>query len=101
MEWVIEKRLGNSIEARFTIPFKVSQVVYYAHKKKWWKKNSKWVVSVCVVTGVWATNTYGVTLDNGDQIYYGDFDLLFTDKEEAIEYCIKKNAHAKVKVYGG
>lgn len=101
MEWVIEKRLGAFVESRFSIPFKVQQVVYYAHKDKPWKKRPKWVVSICVVTGVWATNTYGVFLDSGEQIPYGHFDVLFADKEEAIEYCIKKNAHSKVKVYGG
>lgn len=86
----------------YTIPFKSGQIVYYANKKKWWKKKSKWVLDRCKVTGVWAGNfgIYGVTLDDDEQIAMCHFDKLFTDREEAIEYCIKKNTHAKVKIYG-
>ena len=100
MEWTITMHELNG-DREYAIPFGYNQVVYYAHKKKWWKKRSKWVVSVRVVTGVWAGSVYGVTLDNGEQIPFCDFDILFTNKEDAIEFCIKKNAHAKVKVYGG
>jgi len=100
MGWtIIMHELDGNL--KYTVPFRCNQVVYYAHKKKWWKKNSKWVVTVCVVTGIWVTGVYGVTLDNGEQIPFCDFDQLFTDKEEAIEFCIKQNAHTKVKVYGG
>lgn len=102
MEWTITMHtLGGDHE--YTVPFECRQVVYYAHKKKWWRKNSKWVVTVCVVTGVWAggLGIYGVTMDNGENVAMCHFDQLFTDREAAIEYCIKKNAHAKVKIYGG
>lgn len=101
MEWTVTIGIPGFDLEKHTIPFHAKQVVYYVHQKKWWKKNSKWVISVCVVTGMWATNTYGVTLDNGEQVGHWAFNYLFTDKEEAIEYCIKKNAHAKVKIYGG
>ena len=90
----------------YTVPFECHQVVYYAHKKKWWKKNSQWVISKCEVVGIWATNVCGVTLNDKMHIdpirlCEDEFKYLFTDREEAIDYCIKKNAHAKVKVYGG
>ena len=84
----------------YEVPFKCRQVVYYAHKKKWWKKNSEWVVSVHKIMGMWATGVYGVILDNNEQISFCHFDELFTDREEAIEFCLKKNSHAKVKIYG-
>ena len=100
MKWTITIKHSDGAERRHDIPFECRQIVYYAHKKKWWKKNSKWVVSVCVVTGMWATNTYGVVLEDGEHICECEFDRLFTTKEEAIEFCLKKNAHAKVKIYG-
>lgn len=100
MKWTITMH-GFEYDVVHDIPFESQQVVYYAHKEKWWKKNSKWVVSVCVVTGVWGTNTYGVILDNDNHISECEFDKIFINKEDAIEFCIKKNEHTKVKVIGG
>lgn len=99
MKWKVTIDCHNGVTT-YDIPFEARQKVYYAHKKKWWKKNSKWVISACLITGIWATNMCGVILDDKEHIEYDRFDLLFTNKEEAIEFCIKKNAHAKVKIYG-
>ena len=104
MEWTITVHTTDG-DTEYSIPFECNQKVYYVHKKKWWKPRSKWVVSVCRVVGVWATNTYGVTLHDEEHIFdnhldCSEFKYLFTNKEDAIEFCIKKNAHAKVKVYG-
>lgn len=115
MEWTIKMHWlehteydGHVVPERneeYTVPFTCNQVVYYAHKKKWWKKNSKWVITKSRVVGVWATNTYGVEIRDSEHIYgnhicESEFKYLFTDREEAIEFCLKKNAHAKVKIYG-
>jgi hypothetical protein len=109
MEWVIKMHRPERTEydgvvipektEEYTIPFESQQQVYYTHKKKWWKKNSPWVITKTRVIGMWATNTYGVTLHNDYHLDVSEFKYLFTDREEAIEFCLKKNAHAKVKIY--
>ena len=76
------------------IPYTCRQDVYYAFKKR-----KKWVLKKRRVTGMWATNTYGVTVDDGDHIPVDLFCRLFIDKNEAIEFCLKKNEHQKVKIY--
>lgn len=100
-EWAIimHDKITDHTQA-YIIPFHYQQMVYYVHKKEWWKQNSKWVVEKRFITGVWAGSVYGVTLDNNEQIAFCDFDQLFTDREEAIEFCVKKNKHAKIKIYG-
>ena len=82
------------------IEFDLGQTVYYDHKKNPWKSNSKWVLEKCSITCAWATNTYGITLNSNIHICEDQFYKLFTNREEAIEFCLKKNAHAKVKIYG-
>lgn len=99
MNWTITMHKLFTDEEH-TIPFECGQVVYYAHKKRQWKKNSKWVLTKSTIVGVWATYAYGVTLENGTEICCVNFDELFTEREKAIEFCIKKNTHAKVKIYG-
>lgn len=84
----------------YTIPFSCWQTVYYAHKKKWWKKNSPWVVTKTEVLSMWASNTYGVQLRNGVCIDVSEFKYLFTSRDEAIDFCLKKNERNKVKIYG-
>jgi hypothetical protein len=86
-------------EKEVEIPFKRSANVWYVHKKKWWKRSSPYVITKCAVTGVWATNIVGVILDNDNHISEDEFDRLFTSRDEAIEYCIKKNEQQKVKIY--
>ena len=49
---------------------------------------------------MWASNTYGVKLRNGDCIDQSQFKYLFTDRDEAIDFCLKKNERNKVKIYG-
>ena len=110
MEWTIKMHQPESREydgypvpektVEYTIPFEAGQTVYYAHKKKWWKKKSPWVITKTRVTGMWATNTYGVTLRTEEHLHESEFKYLFTNREEAIEFCLKKNAHSKVKIYG-
>ena len=99
MTWTItmESKQGSVIH---TIPFELFQSVYYVHKKKWWKKNSKWVVTKTQIVSAWATNTYGVTLCDATHICEDEFKYLFTSRDDAIEFCLKKNSYAKVKIYG-
>jgi hypothetical protein len=78
----------------YFIPYNSRQDVYYAFKKR-----KKWVLKKRYVTGMWATNTYGVTLNDGDHIPADLFYRLFIDKNEAIEFCLKKNEQSKVKIY--
>ena len=87
-------------EKEVEIPFKSMETFYYVHRKAWWKKNSPWVITKTEVRGIWATNTVGVILRDNTYLCEDEFDLLFTDKEAAIEFCIKKNEHRKVKIYG-
>lgn len=87
-------------EREFEIPFRCSQPVWYVHHKNWIKKNSKWVITKSKVIGVWATNCVGVLLENNEHIEYDRFDRLFTDREAAVEFCLKKNEYRKVKIYG-
>lgn len=87
-------------EKEVEIPFASGGTVYYAHRKKWWKNNSPWVITKSCITGIWATNTVGVILDGSNHLCEAEFDRLFTNKEEAIEFCLKKNEYRKVKIYG-
>lgn len=87
-------------EKEFEVPFKFMETVYYVHRKKWRKKNSPWVITKSEVRSVWATNIVGVTIGNNIYISEDEFDLLFRNKEEAIEFCLKKNSHRQVKIYG-
>ena len=86
-------------EAETEIPFECCETVYYVHRKKWWKSTSPFVITKSKVIGVWATNTVGVTLGDNTHISECEFDRLFTDKEAAIEFCLKKNEQRKVKIY--
>ena len=87
-------------EVESEIPFDSGSDVYYVYCKKWWKRNPLYVVKKCRITGVWATNIVGVILDGSDHIGDNEFDRLFTDREAAIELCLKLNSHRKVKIYG-
>ena len=87
-------------EVEYTIPFACGSIVYYVHRKSWWKARSPFVVTKCTVTGAWATNTFGIILDGNNHIAEDEFDRIFTDRDSAIEYCIKKNEHRKIKIYG-
>ena len=110
MNWIIkivvpEKRTRDGVlvehqETEHTIPFTCGEKVYYVHRKKWWKDNSPYVVMKSTVTGVWATNTVVIILGGDNHIAECEFGSIFLNKEEAIEYCIKKNDHRKVKIYG-
>lgn len=84
----------------YIIPFECWQTVYYAHKKKWWKEKSPWMITKTEVLSMWASNTYGVKLRNGHCIDESQFKYLFTDRDEAIDFCLKKNERNKVKICG-
>lgn len=99
MTWTITIRCEQCSET-YTIPFECFQSVYYVHKKKWWKKNSKWVITKTRIVSAWATNTYGVTLNDNTHICENEFKYLFINRDDAIEFCLKKNTHTKVKIYG-
>jgi hypothetical protein len=110
MKWIIKRVMPELTtwdgvhyeyeESEIEIPFDCCETVYYVHRKKWWKKNSLWVVTKSKVIGVWATNVVGVTLKDNTHLCENEFDLLFKDKADAIEFCLKKNEHRKVKIYG-
>lgn len=83
----------------FVCPYRSGELVYYAFKEKKFLRKPKWVIRKSEVYSVWATNTFGVKLDNDWCIHKSDFNKLFTDREEAIEFCLKKNRQQKVKIY--
>ena len=87
-------------EKDYTIPFELQEDVWYVHRKNELKRKSPFVITKSRITGMWATNMVGVIL--GKNKYIGDFefDRIFTDRENAIEYCLKKNEQRKVKIYG-
>lgn len=78
----------------FDIPYKQGETVWHCYKK-----NKKYVVSERIVTGVWATSMVGVILDGDDFIGEHDFDHLFKDKDDAVDWCLKQNQRGAVKVY--
>ena len=87
-------------EKEYTIPFELQEDVWYVHKKNWLRRRSPYVITKSRITGMWATNMVGVILNNNKYITEDSFDCLFTDRDLAIEYCLKKNEHQKVKIYG-
>lgn len=86
-------------EKTFECPFECCQVVYYAYPEHRLFRRDKWVIRKSRITGIWATNIYGVILGNNEYIHEDLFDRLFINKEEAIEFCLKKNQQTKVKIY--
>lgn len=96
MKWSITIKSRNCTK-EYEIPFTPMQTVYYVHKKKWCKK---WVITKTSITGIWIQHECGVILRNDVYLLESGFQYLFTDREEAIDFCIKKNAHSKVKIYG-
>ena len=110
LKWIIktvvpEHRTYDGIlvehqETESEIPFEMGADVYYVHRKNWMKRNSPYVISKSLVTGAWVTNTVGVVLGGCTHIAEDEFDRLFTDRDKAIDYCLKKNAQRKVKIYG-
>jgi hypothetical protein len=87
-------------EHEVEIPFKRCAAVWYVHRKKWWKRNSPYVITKGTVTGAWVTNRAGITLDGDNHIGEDEFDHIFTDRDAAIELCLKKNEQRKVKIFG-
>ena len=83
----------------FEYPFECWQDVYYAYKENRFFRKPRWVIRKSKITGIWATNCFGVCLDNNEHIVEDSFDRLFTDKEAAIDFCLKKNRQLKVKIY--
>lgn len=77
-------------------------IPYEFHEKVWYcyKKRKKYVVRKSTITGIWATNIVGVTLDNNWHIDENVFYRIFKDKNEAIDWCLKQNQRGTVKVYG-
>ena len=86
-------------EHTFECPFECGQDVYYAYRERHLFRKDKWVIRKSRVIGIWATIIFGVILDNDERIVDNLFDRLFTNKEEAIEFCIKKNQGLKIKIY--
>ena len=110
MQWTVkmvipEHRTYDGIpverqEKEYTIPFELREYVWYVHRKKRWKRQSPYVITKCTITGMWATNMVGVILDGHNYVGETEFDRLFTNRDEAIEYCLKKNEQRKIKIYG-
>ena len=61
---VLEDRQEKEVE----IPFKCGADVWYVHRKKWWKRNSPYVITKCTVTGAWVTNIAGVILGGEEHV---------------------------------
>ena len=78
----------------FEIPFGYFEKVWYCYKKR-----NKYVVLESRIKGVWATNIVGVMLDNNWNIDESEFDRIFKDKNDAIDWCLKQNQRGTVKVY--
>ena len=84
----------------FECPFEYRQDVYYVYPKERLFRKAKWVILKTKISSVWATNCFGVCLEyDNNHIPEDWFHRLFTDKEAAIEFCLKKNEHSKVKIY--
>lgn len=83
----------------FECPFEYRQEVYYAYPQYRTFRKTRWVVLKTKISSVWATNIFGVRLDSGEWVDEDWFYRIFTNKEDAIEFCLKKNNQAKVKVY--
>ena len=101
-EYVPHDEAAVSLERKehiFECPFECGQKVYYAYLERHLFRKDKWVVRKSRIVGIWATNIYGVILDNSEQVYEGSFDLLFTNRNNAIDFCLKKNMQFKVKIY--
>lgn len=109
MEWIITMHSPEYIDYDgyvqeektkiFKCPFEFHQDIYYAFKKHRFLRKPKWAIYKGYVLSVWATNIVGVQLDNGWHIDEYNFDRLFTDRESAIEFCLKKNQQSKIKIY--
>lgn len=67
-------------------------IVYYVYKKK-----KKWVVRKSMIDAFSFTNILSYKLDNG--VYVHDENRLFSDKDEAIKFCLEHNEKNSVKVY--
>ena len=78
----------------FDIPYEFYEEVWYCYKKR-----NRYVVRRSEISGIWATNIVGVTLDNNWHITENEFDRLFKNKNDAIDWCVRQNQRCKVKVY--
>ena len=95
MEWKITFINSNSgVETEHDIPFELGQTVYYCKRKR-----NKYAVYKRVVGSMWASNIYGIQLNDGEYICAIDFDKLFKDRQDAIKFCIERNQQLKIKVY--
>lgn len=92
-EYVDEWGHHEPYHKEFDIPYHRNKRVWYCYKKR-----RKYIVRESEIIGVWATNICGVILDNNWHISDYDFDRLFQDKDEAIDWCIKQNQRDKVKI---
>ena len=78
----------------FDIPYKFREKVWHCRKK-----GKKYAVFESYIKGVWATNIVGVILDDEYHVGKDEFYKLFTNKDEAIDWCLKQNQKGKVKIY--
>ena len=77
------------------IPFKQKECVYLSILKR-----SKWMLVRTSVVSMWADDTYGITVAfKNMRSPWCEFNTVFKDKNEAIEFCLKKNEQAKVKIH--
>jgi hypothetical protein len=90
---------NNEINKTFECPFSLGQIVYYTYPLKRLFRKDKWIVRKSRIIEFWVTNTFGVCLDDSNHIPEDWFYRLFTDKDEAVEFCLKKNQRLTVKIY--
>ena len=81
-------------QKEFDIPYERGDTVWYCYKK-----NKKYVVGESQVTGVWATSMVGIILDHDNHVGENEFDRIFKNKNEAVDWCIKQNQRSNIKVY--
>lgn len=78
----------------FNIPFQFYEKVWYCYRER-----KKYVVRKSRITGIWATNMVGVTLDNDDYVGESLFNRIFKNRTDAVDWCLKQNQKGTVKIY--
>lgn len=78
----------------FDIPYEFYEEVWYCYKKR-----KRYVVRRSKISGIWATNIVGVTLDNNWHISKNEFYRLFKNRDDAVDWCLQQNQRCTVKVY--
>ena len=82
-------------EHEVEIPFKRCADVWYVHRKKWWKRNSPYIITKGTVTGAWVTNRAGITLDGDNHIREDEFDHILLIETLLLNCVLKRMSREK------